>query len=232
MFLQKYEKTRLFTYVVAFDGGNAPNPYGGVCSLAICKPAIRRVAEKGDIIVGLEQGGTRRIIYCMQVTEKLEWSKYIDICRTGTDVYPQIEKKIPRKNTDYGDCIWRHEKERHEPLPSWSRHDAGSYGNDVEKGRFVLLSDIFWYFGDGLSGGINPYLPEDMPRPKRGHISSKNNAHIDDFIAQFNGELKNLPLVNVNGIYGKPTHRPDTDSEQCARCRVIDCGNENMQEER
>ena len=36
---------KLFTYKVMHDGGSAPNPYSELCTLAICKPAIRRVAS-------------------------------------------------------------------------------------------------------------------------------------------------------------------------------------------
>ena len=32
----------LFSYVVATDSGFAPNPFFGLCTLACCKPAIRR----------------------------------------------------------------------------------------------------------------------------------------------------------------------------------------------
>ncbi len=43
---------RLFSYTIPIDGA-APNPFHGMCSLAICKPAIRRTASSGDWIVGL-----------------------------------------------------------------------------------------------------------------------------------------------------------------------------------
>ena len=43
---------RLFSYVVARDYGFAPNPFFGVCTLATCKPIVRRVAAIGDWIVG------------------------------------------------------------------------------------------------------------------------------------------------------------------------------------
>ena len=42
----------LFSYVVAHDGGSAPNPFWGVCTLVICKPDIRRVAQIDNWIVG------------------------------------------------------------------------------------------------------------------------------------------------------------------------------------
>ena len=39
---------RLFTYVIVSDSGFAPNPYWGYCTLATCKPVIRRVAKADD----------------------------------------------------------------------------------------------------------------------------------------------------------------------------------------
>jgi hypothetical protein len=42
----------LHSYVVARDYGFAPNPFFGVCTLATCKPLIRRIAHIGDWIVG------------------------------------------------------------------------------------------------------------------------------------------------------------------------------------
>jgi hypothetical protein len=36
--------TQLFTYTIPYDDGAAPNPFHGICTLAICKPSIRRVA--------------------------------------------------------------------------------------------------------------------------------------------------------------------------------------------
>ena len=42
---------KLYTYCLRYDDGAAPNPYWGVCTLVICKPAIRRSAEPGDWVV-------------------------------------------------------------------------------------------------------------------------------------------------------------------------------------
>lgn len=46
-------KPTLFSYVIPHDGGSAPNPYFGICTLAICKPVIRRTAKVEDWVVGL-----------------------------------------------------------------------------------------------------------------------------------------------------------------------------------
>jgi hypothetical protein len=44
---------RLFSYPIPIDDGAAPNPFHRMCSLVICKPAIRRLAERADWIAGL-----------------------------------------------------------------------------------------------------------------------------------------------------------------------------------
>src|SRR4051812_1851154 len=64
---------RLFTYTIPVDDGAAPNPFHGMCSLAICKPGIRRVAKKGDWVAGLgskkaHSGDlSRKLVYAMRV---------------------------------------------------------------------------------------------------------------------------------------------------------------------
>ena len=85
---------RLFTYKVAYDGGSAPNPFHGICTLAICKPVIRRVAEKDDVIVGLGCGDEEgRIVYCMVVSARVTWAEYILGCKAGYIA----DKKDPTK---------------------------------------------------------------------------------------------------------------------------------------
>lgn len=41
---------QIYSYVLRYDDGVAPNPYGGVCTLAICKPVIRK---KPKWVIGL-----------------------------------------------------------------------------------------------------------------------------------------------------------------------------------
>lgn len=42
-----------FSYVVARDYGFAPNPFGGICTLATCKQRIRNNANVNDWIFGI-----------------------------------------------------------------------------------------------------------------------------------------------------------------------------------
>ena len=76
------KEMKLYSYIVVSDNGYAPNPTGGVCTLAYCKPTLRRVAQPGDYIVGLAGSEYRKrvgsagqdypIIYAMRVTDVID----------------------------------------------------------------------------------------------------------------------------------------------------------------
>lgn len=71
---------KLYSHVVARDFGFAPNPFFGFCTLATCKPKIRKHAAVGDWVVGTgakvayEYSG--RLIYAMRVSEVLDFDTY------------------------------------------------------------------------------------------------------------------------------------------------------------
>jgi Nucleotide modification associated domain 2 len=73
----------LFTYTIPIDDGAAPNPFRAMCSLAICKPGIRRTARKGDWVAGLGSKNTQRsgdlsgrLVYAMHVDDVLSLEEY------------------------------------------------------------------------------------------------------------------------------------------------------------
>ncbi len=71
----------LFAYVMTDDDGSAPEPFHGFCTLALCMPTTRSVAQPGDYVVGLagkrlRAGGDWRIIYVMQVSEAMTFEEY------------------------------------------------------------------------------------------------------------------------------------------------------------
>ena len=71
--------TGLFTYVLRWDSGFAPNPYFGICTLATCKPGIRKFAKPGDWVAGIgsnQNGRQGRLVYAMRVEEKLSFDEY------------------------------------------------------------------------------------------------------------------------------------------------------------
>jgi len=70
---------KLYSYVMVSDTGFAPNPFDGFCTLACCKPNIRRTASVDDWIVGTGSNGTvgnDKLIYAMKVTEKTDFDIY------------------------------------------------------------------------------------------------------------------------------------------------------------
>ena len=89
--------TRIYSYVVRYDSGFAPNPFYGFCTLATCKPDIRRAANVGDWIVGsgsndrsIRRGG--HLVYAMQVppaSEELSLPRILinSVHRSGASRY-------------------------------------------------------------------------------------------------------------------------------------------------
>ena len=62
---------RIYSYKLSRDYGFAPNPFHGICTLATCKPQIRKGAQVGDLIIGcgskeLKMQG--KIIFAMRVS--------------------------------------------------------------------------------------------------------------------------------------------------------------------
>jgi len=143
----------LYSYIVARDYGFAPNPFNGICTLATCKPGIRGHAIAGDWVIGTG-AKTRhkisgRLLFAMQVTEKLSFSEYWNDDR--------FQLKKPHMNgalkQAFGDNIyffkgatgdWHQENSHH----SYANGQI-NYNNLIRdtKYPYVLISDHFYYFG-------------------------------------------------------------------------------------
>lgn len=228
--LKKFSGTeRLFTYKVAHDGGSAPNPFYRLCTLAICKPAIRRVAKKGDVIVGLGCGkeDESRIVYCMVVDEVVSWADYIEGCKLGKltginlNNHQNLKGKIPKNENDQGDCIWKDSKAYFPPLDSWSGHEGKEdFERDITNGANVLIGKTYWYFG---KGDIHPIkLSEDLKHiiPGRGHRSNSNNNFSERFVNFFNEQLVKNNITTI-GKMGTPALEPaNTNRQACSRHRA------------
>ncbi len=142
---------RLYSYVIDRDYGFAPNPFYGVCSLATCKPVIRRKASVGDWIVGT--GGARthmsgRLIYAMKVTEAISFDDYFTDARFQQKK-PDLSGSLKRcfgdniySRNDNGD--WT-QLDSHHSLRDGSPNPK-NIATDTSTNR-VLLSTEFVYFG-------------------------------------------------------------------------------------
>jgi hypothetical protein len=185
---------KLHSYVVSRDFGFAPNPFYGVCTLATCKPVIRRTAAVGDWIVGTGSARNKRqryLVFAMKVREALTFDEYwID---------PRFQWKKPKlvgsKRLAYGDNIYHRSAKRHWiQETSHHSHSDGSQNlanikNDTQTNRVLIGADfVYW-------GGSGPLIPSQFRQPDsdiravRGH---KNNFSVQ-FVEQFVQWFKSQP---------------------------------------
>jgi hypothetical protein len=140
-----------FSYIVARDYGFAPNPFWGICTLATCKPGIRKSAQIGDWIFGTGSKGNSvsgKLIYAMEVSEKLSFDQY-----WGDERF-QIKKPVMNGSFKemYGDNIYHTagdgswlQEDSHHALPDGSINTI-NLRTDT-KGVYVLIATNFYYFG-------------------------------------------------------------------------------------
>lgn len=150
----------VYSYLVEHDLGLAPNPFGQYCTLAVCKPEIRKSSKLslGDWVVGTGSKSlehttgrklTDKLIYAMKVTEKVTLEQYWED--------PRFQYKKPVMNgtlvTMFGDNFY-HRNESGEWVQEDSAHcklDGTCHLEHLEKdtgGNNVLISEHFYYFGD------------------------------------------------------------------------------------
>lgn len=171
---------KLYSYCIINDHGAAPNPFWGICTLAICKPVIRRSASVGDWIVATgsaKHNLTDQLVYAMRVSRVMTLKEYDSFCRL------ELPNKIPvYKTTDMrlkvGDCIY--DFSAGEPRLRPSVHTEENKEKDLG-GINVLLSDHFFYFGSKPIPLPNDLLP--IVRQGQGHKSTTNASYLEKFVA-------------------------------------------------
>lgn len=149
--LEKIRKY-LYIYVVARDFGFAPNPFHGYCTLATCKPGIRKSARIGDWVMGV--GGSRlqatgRCIYLMNVSEILKFNDYWSDqrfqikkpIRNGSPVM-MVGDNVYHQNGKTGDWI---QEDSHHSNPDGTTNITNLETDTMSVN--VLISTRFYYFG-------------------------------------------------------------------------------------
>lgn len=193
---------RLFSYVVATDSGFAPNPFWGFCTLADCKPAIRRTARVGDWIAGLTpKASGNQLVYAMRVDEVMPFAAYF------------TDGRFERKKPDYArqGAVWRRGDNIYQPLPDGgfrqlqSGHSNGVHENPESKahdlaGLNVLVAEEFYYFGsDPLE------LPPDL------HVLKVGRAHKNRFPPEVVDAFLRLVRSHPKGVLARPHRWPEGD---------------------
>lgn len=153
----------LYSYVVRWDHGFAPNPFHGCCTLATCKPSIRKKAKANDWVLGTgsaERGYKGRAIFLMRIGELSRFDDY------WSD--PRFIHKRPVMNGSlkqrFGDNIYHHDEDG-----GWSqadsRHSQNGYTNDNNLRRDtgttdrVLIGSNFIYWGE-----LAPKIPNSLQK--------------------------------------------------------------------
>ncbi|MBN8196863.1 hypothetical protein [Thalassospira povalilytica] len=193
----------LYSYIVAYDSGFAPNPFNGICTLATCKPKIRRHASVDDWIVGTgsDRKDVRRggfLVYAMRVKEVMTFGEYWED--------PRFEKKKPNLYGSYrmacGDNIycprqgggWTQLNSYHSKSNGFPSQDHIDRDTSVDR---VLLSDEFVYFG-----AEGPEVPLGLKRAGLVHCAiGQKKIENAVTIAEFEAWIASL---GVDGYQGRP----------------------------
>ncbi len=198
----------VYSYVVRYDSGFAPNPFYGYCTLATCKPDIRRNANKGDWIIGSgsNEKGIRRggyLVYAMRVTDHLTFDEYSRDARfkskqpyrtgsrkqsCGDNIY---FRDTPKSDWQQRDSF--HTLKSGRPNPKHIKRDTG-----VDR---VLISEDFIYFG-----GQGPKFPPDLRSADGRHLSKSGIgfSRFDDLpaVQELERWIRSFPCA---GYQGAPT---------------------------
>ena len=188
---------KFYSYVIPRDFGFAPNPYFEYCTLATCKPRIRKGAQIGDWIGAFGSARmtiSKKLVVLMQVEEILTFDEYWEDDRFIAK-HPVFGKS---KMHMYGDNIYHHVEDRWVQEPSHHSNTDNSINylnlNRDTKVDRVLVATEFYYFG---SNAIS--MPEEFEfliGKGRNHRICNDETMIQKFIDCVRHEYR----IGIHGI--------------------------------
>ena len=200
----------MFVYKLVVDNGGAPCVFRNLLSLAICKPKIRKSAQKGSLIFGF--GGKRydeRLIYIARVTDKLE----------GREYYQR------RKYARRPDCVYRIEGDGAVRKASARYHaKSDERKKDVSfhfKNAFVLLSKDFRYLGKNGTSDYRRHhqeLKKLIAGLKQGHRRHHSAPLRNELLALKDKIWRKYPRMRVGAPSDNDYHRPCNTECPSASC--------------
>lgn len=208
-------------YVVVRDFGFAPNPFHGYCTLATCKPVIRKTAEVEDWVIGM--GGARlkatgRCIFAMRVTEKLTFNQYWSSPRLldKRPVRNGSQKMMVGDNIYYFDeaaGVWHQADSHHSNLDGTINQD--NLARDT-RADGVLISRHFYYFGRKA-----PVVPKAL-LGALGYKNQRSHRVIEYAEARRLVEwIQNSFLGSLNQVSGDPFDFEESQKRYSARTNKI-----------
>lgn len=197
---------KLYSYVIPRDYGFAPNPYFGYCTLATCKPVIRRCAGVGDWIAAFGAAKSPvcgKLVALMRVEECLSFDEYWEDERFKCK-RPVFNKGVMHM---YGDNIYHHDKEKWVQEFSHHSHQDGSINyinlnRDTETDR-VLIAQEYYYFGNNAIDIPHKFI--ELVKKGRNHKICKDEVLITDFVSymqkSYDGKIYGVPYSRKTGKF-------------------------------
>jgi hypothetical protein len=222
--------TKIYSYILKNDSGAAPNPFWGMCTLTICKPAIRRTASVGDWVIGTGSKNSKlndgtfdfsdSIIYAMKITAIKSLSEYDEFCDK------KAKKKIPNWRTNdwrqkVGDCIYDYSKGTG-PTIRLSVHNEKNAKRDLS-GQRALISREFYYFGQ--QARPIPKELEKIIKKSQGHLKIEN----PELVQRFSKWIKRF---RKNHIYSDPQLKYKFDRVSADDKEIIKCSRRDLKEDK
>ena len=198
-----------FSYVVEHDYGLAPNPFGGYCTLAVCKPDIRKNKNLniGDWVIGTGSQKLKKLnhlIFAMQLEEKLTFQEYWDDKR--------FQYKKPVLNGSlvqmYGDNFYHKDSKTQEWVQEKSAHSTVQKEKHLLKdtsSEIVLISQNFYYLGDQCL--LIPQEFIEICKQRQG-MKYKGLSEVGTKVINW------LSENSKNGITGDPNNWKEYDHKQ------------------
>lgn len=201
------ENSHLRSYVMVSDTGFAPNVTGGYCTLATCKPRIRRNASVGEWVMGTpsKSDGQENLTYLTRIDEAMSYDEYYRDDR--------FEIKKP-ENDPVGDNIY-YEQDGLLIQDERARFhtDQSNRERDLNADR-VLMGEMFWYFGENRVT-IPESIRHDVIRAYNSDSRRFHEKKGSDSLAKI---VEWCSLRFDPGVHGTPTDTSSDDTTSPSGC--------------
>ena len=183
----------LYIYVMDRDFGFAPNPFHNYCTLATCKPGIRRVAQLHDWVMGVGGGrlkATGKCLFLMKITEITNFNAYWNDnrfkvkkpLRNGSSVM-MVGDNIYHQDGD--DAIWVQDDSHHSNTDG--SPNLKNVTTDTRSDK-VLISTRFYYFGS--SAPLIELASINYKNVRNYRKFSLNESAVSEIITNFEKEYE------------------------------------------
>ena len=201
LILARRVSVRLHSYIVRYDSGFAPNPFFGRCTLATCKPDIRRTARRDDWVVGTGSNNKKyrcggHLVFAMRVSEIVKFEQY------WSDARFEHKKPIFNAGRMYapGDNIYRFSNGRWHQLRSFHSNADGSpnadhIARDTGTNRLLIASDFVYFGGEG------PKIPKAFRKGRDICVSGIGRKVFEEenLIREFADWIRQLGATGYSG---------------------------------